>query len=72
MNTCDFLYALLNIVFLIVVVNFRVVFPDVISEDIGSVDVCIEQMNRELSEEIQVSVKTSQTASTASGIIILR
>lgn len=53
------------------VVNFRLVYPDRISEDIGSLDVCIEQMNGELSEEVQVTVKISQTASTATGILYI-
>ena len=50
------------------VVNFRIIYPVTISEDIGSVDVCIEHMNGELSDEVQVTLQTSQIGSTATGI----
>lgn len=51
----------------ITVVNFRIILPNLVNEDIGSVDVCIEQMNGELNEEIQVTVQTTQIGSTATG-----
>ena len=53
--------------FAFIVVNFRIVLPGLVNEDIGSVDVCIEQMNGQLKNEIQVTVRTSQVGSTASG-----
>ena len=49
------------------VVNFRIVSPAVVSEDIGQVEVCVEQMNGELGEEIEVSLRTSPVGTTASG-----
>ena len=48
--------------------NFRIVSPASVGEDIGQVEVCVEQMNGELGKEIQVTVKTTSTGSTASGI----
>ena len=48
--------------------NFRIVSPASVGEDIGQVEVCVEQMNGELGEEIQVTVRTTPTGSTASGI----
>ena len=49
------------------VVNFRIVSPSRVSEDIGRVEVCVEQMNGELGEEIQVNVRTTPTGTNASG-----
>ena len=51
----------------IAVVNFQIIFPGSVSEDIGSVDVCIEQMNGELNDAVEVRVWTSQTGTTATG-----
>ena len=48
--------------------NFRIVSPASVDEDIGQVELCVEQMNGELGEEIQVIVRTTPTGSTASGI----
>ena len=53
------------------VVNFRIILPISINEDIGSVDVCIEQMNGELSKEIEVRVRTSQIGTTATGTMFI-
>ena len=48
-------------------VNFRTVSPASVSEDIGGVEVCVEQMNGELGEDLQVTVRTTPTGTTASG-----
>ena len=56
--------------FPLAVVNFQIILPSSINEDIGSVDVCIEQMNGELSKEIEVTVRTSQVGTTATGTFI--
>ena len=51
--------------------NFRIVSPASVDEDIGQVEVCVEQMNGELGKEIQVTVRTTPTGTTASGITII-
>ena len=52
-------------------VNFRIVSPASIDEDAGSVEVCVEQMNGELGQEVEVSLRTSPVGTTASGMMIL-
>lgn len=52
------------------VVNFQLLYPDKVNEDISSVEICIEQMNGELSEDINIRVQTSQIGSTATGLYI--
>ena len=47
--------------------NFQIIIPNSISEDISSVDVCIEQINGELNEGVDVTIRTSQIGSTATG-----
>lgn len=51
--------------------NFRIIYADSVSEDIGSVDVCVEQMNGELNEEMEIRVQTSPIGSTATGLFII-
>ena len=51
-------------------VNFQIIFPGSVSEDMGSVDVCIEQMNGELNKEIELTVRTSQIGTTATGRVL--
>jgi hypothetical protein len=46
-------------------VNFQIVFPASVREDVGSVDVCIEQMNGELNKAIEITVQTSLIGTTA-------
>ena len=53
-------------------VNFQILYPDKVNEDIGSVEICIEQMNGELSEEINIRVQTSQIGTTATGLYLLQ
>ena len=52
------------------VVNFQIIFPGSVSEDIGSVDVCIEQINGQLNKEIEITRRTSQVGTTATGMYI--
>ena len=54
--------------FFVTVVNFQIIFPASVSEDIGSVDVCIEQLNGKLNKGIEVTVQTSQIGTTATGL----
>lgn len=54
------------------VVNFQILYPEKVNEDIGSVEICIEQMNGKLSEEINIRVQTSQIGTTATGMYPLQ
>ena len=49
------------------VVNFKIVAPSNATEDSGSIMICIEQMNNQLSEDVYVDIKTVQSGSTATG-----
>lgn len=49
------------------VVNFRIVAPSDVTEDSGNVKICIEQMNSELSDNVNVDIRTTEVGSTASG-----
>ena len=59
----------LTCTFLHVVVNFRIILPEIVSESIGSIYVCIEQMNGQLNDDIQVNIQTSQIGTSATGIL---
>ena len=52
---------------LFTVVNFRIVAPSNVTEDSGNVKICIEQMNSELRDNVEVDIKTMENGSTASG-----
>ena len=52
---------------LFTVVNFRIVAPSNVTEDSGNVKICIEQMNSELRDNVNVDIRTIENGSTASG-----
>ena len=51
-------------------VNFQIIYPNFLSEDIGTADMCVEQKNGELNDEVKVKVQTSWTGSTATGTYV--
>ena len=52
---------------LFTVVNFRIAAPSNVTENSGYVKICIEQMNSELRNNVNVDIKTIENGSTASG-----